>query len=174
MSPGGVVLAGWLVIAACSPSVPPLSGPRRGEAAPGPSDADQSLAYDILRWAQVERLRAGVPPLVWSEKLALAARRHSEEMVRLHYFAHDSPVAEHRTVMMRAKLAGLDGSSLFVGENLAKGNWPRERARRLVEAWMRSPGHRANLLRAEFQHTGIGLGWDGAWIIASQVFSASP
>jgi len=165
---------------------------------PAPSLAESvALEHDILRWTNVERLAAGLPAFTWNDRLARVARAHSEEMARLDYFAHESPVAARKTVMMRAKLAGLDGPRLFVGENLAKGNWCArsrgagaargagvdrgnnaldcdDRARRIVDGWMKSPGHRANILRRDFEHLGVGVAWDGTFVLATQVFSATP
>lgn len=135
-------------------------------------EAAPTLEQDVLRWTNVERLAAGRRPLAWSETLAKAARGHSEEMARRGYFAHESPEPARRTAMMRARLAGLvGGPTTLVGENLFRGNWRRDRARRIVAAWMGSPGHRANLLRAEFEYLGVGLAWDRDYAVVTQVFS---
>jgi uncharacterized protein YkwD len=155
----------------------PLRAPPRVAAAaeiPFVAEAAVSIEEDILRWTNVERIAAGVPALAWSPILARAAREHSEEMVRLRYFAHESPTPTRRTPMMRARLAGLDGPSLAVGENLFRGNWRSDRARRVVRSWMGSPGHRENLLRPEYRYLGVGIAWDRDFLLATQVFSTTP
>jgi uncharacterized protein YkwD len=154
----------------------PLRAPERAPDAPlipFVAEAPVSIEHDILRWSNVERIAAGVPPLSWSDKLARAARGHSEEMARLGYFAHQSPNPRRRTAMMRAQLEGLDAPTLAVGENLFRGNWRRDRARRIVASWMSSPGHRENLLRGEFRYLGVGIAWDRDFLLATQVFSSA-
>ena len=162
------------------PALPGALYPPPLHAAPTPTttttpfvaDEAPTLEQDVLRWTNVERIAAGRTPLQWSDVLAKAARAHSEEMARGGYFAHESPDAARRTAMMRARLAGLvGGPTTLVGENLFKGNWRRDRARRIVIAWMGSPGHRANLLRAEFEYLGVGVAWDRDYALVTQVFS---
>lgn len=132
-----------------------------------------ALARDIARWTNVERLGHGVRPLIWSPRLARAARAHSEEMARLGYFSHDSPRPGRRTVLQRVRLAGVRSRPIFVGENIGRSTpWPHQ-ARRFVQSWMDSPAHRSNLLRPNYRYLGIGVASAGRWIIATQVFSTT-
>ena len=65
------------------------------------------------------------------------------------YFAHNSQ--DGRSPFDRMRAAGYSGG--LMGENIAAG-YPSPKA--VVEGWIDSPGHRANLLRADFEHIGIG------------------
>jgi uncharacterized protein YkwD len=137
-------------------------------------DALRVLELDIARWTNVERLARSLPPLAWSEKLARAARAHSEEMARLGYFDHVSPVAQNRTLMMRVRVAGLDAPSLFVAENIARGTWRPHQARNIVQLWMESEGHRQNLLGPRHRTLGIGVARDGGGeLVITQVFAST-
>jgi len=138
-----------------------------------PESLEGALSRDIVCWTNVERMARGLAPVTWSETLARAAWAHSDEMARLGYFDHFSPTSRNRTLMNRVRNAGLRARSLLVGENLAKGNWSHDRARRIVEAWMESDGHRENLLRPSFRRIGVGVVWDGRDLIATQVFGTS-
>jgi uncharacterized protein YkwD len=138
-----------------------------------PEDLSGAIARDIVRWTNVERLAAGLAPMVWSEVLARAARAHSGEMARLGYFSHLSPDPQNSTPMRRVRNAGLAAPSLMVGENIAKGDWQDSRARRAVRAWMESQKHRENLMRPAFRFIGVGVAWDGRNYYITQVFGSS-
>lgn len=130
-------------------------GPRAGEyfaARQGILGAVEALeaaneANNALSWADrtqksfasilnERRAVVGLQPLYLNEKLSLACYRHSEEMERLGYFAHESPVAEHRTFVMRARLADYHNAA---GECIFMGSTDPETAER---AWWYSCGHR--------------------------------
>lgn len=130
----------------------------------------QAVERDIVRWTNVERIARGLHPVRWSPTLARAARQHTNEMVRLRYFSHTSPVAGNRGLLKRVRNAGLRAGAIFVGENLAWGNWTYRQAREIVAAWMDSPGHRENLLRRTFRYLGVGVRFDGRDLVATQVF----
>jgi len=72
-------------------------------------------------------------------------------MFKLQYFEHESP-----TGVLFTDLADVYGYEyLAMGENLAFGHYESEEA--LVQAWMDSPGHRANILHAKYQEIGIAM-----------------
>ncbi|MCK9355836.1 MAG: CAP domain-containing protein [Dehalococcoidia bacterium] len=109
-----------------------------------------------------ERQRAGLTPLDWSEELADIARGHSQDMAARGYFAHASP--EGNNAEDRYAEAGFFAPHAWA-ENLFYTSIPTpgyftqdELAPMAVEEWMNSPGHRANLLRQDFQLEGIGIG----------------
>lgn len=81
--------------------------------------------------------------------LDLAAQRHSEDMAQRGYFDHVSP--EGLDPGDRITSTGYRWSRY--GENIAAG-YPT--AERVVEGWMNSPGHRANILNCDFQEIGVG------------------
>jgi uncharacterized protein YkwD len=105
-----------------------------------------------------ERVRRGLPGLRAEASLETAASRYAERMVRQDFFAHVSPDGSsmvdriRRTTYLRGTV-----KRWAVGENLAWGAGRRASAARTVDAWMRSPGHRANILARGFDEIGVGV-----------------
>jgi uncharacterized protein YkwD/uncharacterized membrane protein required for colicin V production len=101
-------------------------------------------------WALVneERQQHGLPPLKWDDRLREVARLHSRDMLAKGYFSHYSP--EGTTVMDRVRAQDL--RFRMVGENLALAPTLPIAHQGLMD----SPGHRANILHAEFERIGIG------------------
>ena len=104
-----------------------------------------------------QRAARGLPRLRINPKLSRAARRHTRDMVRRRYFSHTSPRGSD--MLGRVKRTGyLNGNfSWTVGENIAWGTRRLGSPMRIVQAWMHSPGHRANLLNGRFRELGIGV-----------------
>jgi uncharacterized protein YkwD len=101
-----------------------------------------------LLTAMNEARRAhGLRPLRADGRLERAARGHSSEMLRSGAFYHGAFSARIRSVGVR---------SPKVGENLAWGVGALSQARAIVNTWLTSPGHRANLLRPGFRLVGVG------------------
>lgn len=98
-----------------------------------------------------ERARRGLRRLRENGRLSAAAHRHSSAMVRHRYFAHGS-------FMSRIRRSGYlrSARSWTVGENIAWGSGGRGSPAAIVRAWMRSPGHRRNIL-GRFREVGIGI-----------------
>lgn len=86
-------------------------------------------------------------PLSWNCKLTDAARAHSEEMVELEFFSHTGP--EGREIGERVSQRNYTWSA--VGENIAAG---QNSVDKVVDGWLSSPGHCANIMRAEFTEMG--------------------
>ena len=107
----------------------------------------------------VDERRRGAGRSAWrnDDRLALAARRHADDMVDRDYFSHDSPGG--RDVMDRVRRTGWAArrSRWRAGETLAWGLGSGSSPRSLVAAWMRSPGHRRILLDTGFDAAGIGV-----------------
>lgn len=104
------------------------------------------------------RADAGLRPLRASGTLARAARAHSRDMGARRYFAHDTP--DGLDPSKRIVRAGYPAAGVTVGENLAWGEEAAGTPSEIVEGWMDSPGHRANVLRAEFTEIGIGMAYE--------------
>jgi uncharacterized protein YkwD len=104
----------------------------------------------MLTRVNEERANEGLSPLEWCPSLARSALNHSRDMAARQYFEHDSPDGEE--VADRAESEGYDYS--FVGENIAVG---QRSVAEVMDAWMDSPGHRRNILLAEYEHFGLGL-----------------
>lgn len=114
-----------------------------------PLSADSVAERQMLDLLNEERTAAGLRALIWDDRLLPVARQHSEEMLRLKYFAHQSPMSG--TPFDRIKKAGIMYSR--AGENLAYAQSVSVAHRGL----MQSPGHRENILRPEFTHIAIGV-----------------
>jgi uncharacterized protein YkwD len=105
---------------------------------------------ELLAGINAERRKAGRQPLSENTRLDVAAQRHAEDMQARSYFAHRSP--NGTTVRERARTAGYDWQA--IGENLAEG---QDSVAEAILEWMRSTGHRENILNRSFNETGIGL-----------------
>ena len=100
--------------------------------------------------ANAERVQRGLPELRWDDALYRAAERHAQEMAaRREYFA--SVCRESRSLAMRGKAAGAKFS--VMAENVAEAST----AVVIHDAWMNSPGHRANLLDPQVNAVGISV-----------------
>jgi uncharacterized protein YkwD len=97
------------------------------------------------------RIANGLAPLAANAKLNTAALAKAQDMLKQQYFAHVSPSGVGAADL--AKNAGYE--YLAIGENLAMGNFKDDKA--LVQAWMDSPGHRANILNAKYTEIGIAV-----------------
>jgi uncharacterized protein YkwD len=92
----------------------------------------------------------GRQPLTVDSRLDAAAQRHADDMLARSYFAHRDP--DGKTVRERAREAGFRWSA--IGENIAEG---QQSVKEVVESWMRSAGHRENILDRRYTRTGVGL-----------------
>ncbi|MCD9877783.1 CAP domain-containing protein [Streptomyces guryensis] len=125
-----------------------------------------STAAQVVDLTNRERARAGLPPLATDPLLTTAAQAHSVDMVARAFYSHTSP--EGSRPWDRAAAAGARQRS--IGENIACGQRsPAE----VVDGWMNSPGHRANILKPDFTHIGIGFAGGGpAGMYWTQLFGA--
>lgn len=103
------------------------------------------------------RARHGLPPLRLNAKLTAAATKHSRDMVRRRYFSHDSPDGRDMLDRVRAARYVPRNAGYVLGENIGWGSGPLAEPMSLVRAWMRSPGHRRNILDRRFRDIGIGI-----------------
>ena len=109
-------------------------------------------ADGVLAWTNKEREKAGLPVLLPNSELSASALVKVRDMFDEQYFAHESPGGEGAGDL--ASRAGYE--FILIGENLALGNFEGDKA--LVDAWMGSPGHRANILGARYKEIGIAVG----------------
>ena len=103
------------------------------------------------------RVARGLPRLRINHRLSRAAKWHTHDMVRRSYFGHVSQ--RGRDVVDRLYGAHYLGGrfSWAVGENLAWGSGSLGTPRKIVQAWMKSAGHRRNMLDRRFREIGIGV-----------------
>jgi uncharacterized protein YkwD len=103
------------------------------------------------------RMMMGRHPVKIDERLVRAARGHSIEMVKLDYFAHESPTAGLRSPGERAAKEGYGGG---VGENIATGAGT---GREAFDLWFHSSGHHRNMISRGWTEMGCGRASKTMW-----------
>ena len=117
-----------------------------------PTQSTSSVsAYEkkVVELTNAERAKQGLAPLTLDTELSKVARTKSEDMKNKNYFDHTSPTYGSPFDMMKS--FGISYTS--AGENIAMGQKTPEQ---VVQAWMDSPGHRANIMNSSFTHIGVG------------------
>lgn len=109
----------------------------------------ESAVQEVVDLVNVERKKAGLAALAVDAKLTEVAQLKSQDMQSKKYFSHTSPTYGSPFDMM--KKLGVNYKS--AGENIAMG---QTSAKQVVDAWMNSAGHRANILDSKFTHIGVG------------------
>ncbi len=122
-----------------------------------------AIASQVIALVNDERARAGVAPLTANSLLTAAAAAHAADMASNGFFSHTG--SDGSSSAERATRAGYNWST--IGENIAMGATSAEQ---VMEMWMNSSGHRANILNASFTEIGVGLDSRGGsqWV---QVFA---
>ena len=119
-------------------------------------DAVTSYEAEVVRLVNEERTARGLKPLSQNWELSRVARYKSQDMKENRYFSHTSPVYGSPYQMMRS--FGISYRS--AGENIAMGY---RTPKAVVNGWMNSAGHRANILSAAFTEIGVGYVADGGY-----------
>ena len=110
----------------------------------------------ILCLINKQRHQAGLGSLDRNKKLQKAAQRHNERMDGTGCFSHECPGEAPLDVRLDDYLAG--GLSAWgIGENVAWGSGDYGTPEAIVQAWMDSPGHRANILSRDWREVGVGF-----------------
>ena len=104
---------------------------------------------EVIRLVNAERAKQGLKALTANWELSRVARYKSQDMVDNKYFAHNSPT--YGTPFQMIRNFGI--SFRTAGENIAYG---QRTPRAVVNAWMNSSGHRANILNASYTQIGVG------------------
>ena len=108
-----------------------------------------SYEKEVIRLVNEVRAENGLRELTYNWELCRVARYKSQDMKDNRYFSHTSPV--YGSPFQMIKSFGITYRS--AGENIARGQRsPQE----VVNAWMNSSGHRANILNSSFTHIGVG------------------
>ncbi|MGW8552053.1 CAP domain-containing protein [Streptomyces tubercidicus] len=136
---------------------PGAAAPERSVAASKAPDGQSSEEAKVLSLVNQERAQAGCSPVTADGELAGLAQDFSDDMARRGFFDHTDPDGD--TPWDRAREAGVDGLG---GENIARGQADAEA---VMDSWMHSPGHRANILNCEYKTLGVGahVGAGGPW-----------
>jgi uncharacterized protein YkwD len=128
-----------------SPTKKPGSSPAGGTTTTGTSPQ----AAKVLALTNAERAKVGCKALTINAKLTEAAQAHSADMAAKDYFAHDSQ--DGTSPFDRIKAIGYNFRA--AAENIAYG---QPTAASVMDAWMNSPGHKANILNCTYTQIGIG------------------
>lgn len=117
----------------------------------------KAIEDEIVVLCNKERAKAGIGALVMNETLRLSARYKSNEMLQYNYFEHKSPITGFRAWDI-ARTYGYKftnfGENLYMVQGLSKA---KIEAANIVDAWMNSSGHRANILNGNFNKIGVGV-----------------
>ncbi|WP_406136392.1 CAP domain-containing protein [Streptomyces sp. NBC_01089] len=137
----------------------PSAAPAHTEAAhtEAAGGAETTAATAVLNLVNHQRAQAGCRPVRADADLASLAGAFSDEMASRGFFDHTDP--DGATPWDRADKAGVRGLG---GENIARG---QADAAAVMDSWMHSPGHRANILNCDFTTLGVGVhfGAGGPW-----------
>ncbi|GAA0422404.1 sigma-70 family RNA polymerase sigma factor [Streptomyces luteireticuli] len=168
-----------------APSARPTPGPDRpsstpATAAPTPSPARSarptpkpdprpasggSLEQQVTDLVNAERAKAGCSPLTSNAQLDRAAQGHSDDMAARDFFDHTNP--DGKGPGDRITAAGYHW--MTYGENIAYG---QQSAASVMDSWMHSSGHRANILNCSFKEIGVGVNHAPGGPRWTQVFGA--
>jgi uncharacterized protein YkwD len=123
-----------------------------------------ALERQVFLLVNSERTWRGLAALKWDEKLAEEARRQAHNMATRWFFSHVDPV--RGDLPDRLSKAGISWSKC--AENLFQEQGYGDPGRQAVLSWMKSPGHRKNVLDKELTHAGTGAAWrsDGTLFVA--------
>lgn len=110
--------------------------------------------------AQVNAIRArkGLPALRPDDKLVRAAETHAKDMIRKRFFSHTG--SDGSTIGNRARKQGF--GSCVIAENIAKGHPTLDQ---VLAAWMKSKGHRRNILHPEVTEFALVRGSGDIWVM---------
>jgi uncharacterized YkwD family protein/spore coat assembly protein SafA len=113
-------------------------------------DNVKTLEQQVIDLVNKNRVSAGLAPLKANWELSRVARYKSQDMINKNYFSHTSPTYGSPFQMMES--FGIRFSA--AGENIAYGQrTPQE----VMNAWMNSPGHRANIMSSVYNQIGVGV-----------------
>ena len=114
----------------------------------------EAYRAEVVRLTNAERAKAGLPPLVRNPMLDQAAQDYAKAMALNDFYSHQDP----RTGTSSADRVEEAGYAwMQVAENIAAGQKTPEQ---VVEAWMNSPKHRANILNPDLKEIGVGYYYD--------------
>ncbi|EXU69049.1 hypothetical protein Z951_05985 [Streptomyces sp. PRh5] len=136
-----------------TPSAEPTA-PEPPAESTGPETASEA---EVLALVNKERKKVGCDPVIADSKLAQLAEDFSEDMSLRQFFDHINPDGD--SPWERAEGAGILDLG---GENIARG---QSDAQSVMDSWMNSSGHRANILNCSFKRLGVGahFGDGGPW-----------
>jgi hypothetical protein len=113
----------------------------------------RTYEYQLFIYLNKARKSYGFPKLFFQNDLRTVARKHSQDMARHDYFAHEG----RSGTTPKDRFEQLDITEVVSGENLAKIRGYKDPVLRAHDGLMNSPGHKANILSEHYNCVGIGL-----------------
>ena len=110
---------------------------------------DAQWRQDVIELTNRARAKQKLPPLKGVDEMMEIANRHASDMATKNYFSHASQ--DGRTAYDRIKAFA---ANAYTGENIAAG---QQTPTAVVAGWLKSPGHRANIMSPNFREIGVGL-----------------
>lgn len=144
---------------------PVASTPKETPVATTPKSDDFATQYanEVLRLVNIERSKQGLSQITISKQLVSPANTRAVEIKK--QFSHTRPDGREWSTVLNDYNVSVN----YGGENLAYGY---NTAESVMEGWMNSPGHRANILNKNFNQIGIGVYVDASGVVyATQLFS---
>ena len=126
--------------------------------------------------SNAQRREAGLPELEYDKTLRDIGRAHSEQMSQLDFFSHEDPEGRtpgDRLHAWHRRLVGEAGENIWMCRDCWHGDPDALVDAMINQGWMKSSGHRANILRDSFTHVAIGVALHGGDVWATQVFSST-
>lgn len=132
------------------------------------AQSNQIAQMENQVWQRInqERQRRGLQPLRQNSKLNIAARNYSKQMAQQNFFSHNDP--QGKSSADRVRQYGV--TYRLLGENLFKSVNAPDPVPLSVSGWMKSQGHRENILRSAFTETGVGIWRTGNTYYFTQLF----
>ncbi len=148
-----------------TPAVTPRPAPPAPQQAPAPPHApaasptvtpnptqQSAIERELIDRANAERKKAGLTPLIAEQLLNLAASAHGLNLAKRATLSHELDEQSVGDRLIRVGFAWVK-----CGENIARG---QETPTEAIDSWMKSPGHRANMLGATYTHIGVACSQD--------------
>lgn len=131
-----------------------------------PISDEYMIEQEVLRLVNEVRSQNGLTALSWADDIAEVARAHSKDMISRNFFSHKNP--DGLSPFDRLKNAGITYRA--AAENIAYG---QKNAEAVMNSWMNSSGHRANILNSRVKEIGIGAAKNAKGTIYwTQMFAA--
>lgn len=135
--------------------------------------ASLSLVELLQSQTNTSRIQNNLTALAMDSQLNQLAKSRSEEMIELRYFSHTSP----NGCDLKCRFTNSNYTALSWGENLAESTSYEmmsrdELAKMFMQKWLKSDGHRDNILSEKFTHQGIGVAQTADRIVVTVVFAA--
>jgi uncharacterized protein YkwD len=152
----------WLLVLASACATPATAcaspaSPTEVPDEPAAGGGSSAISSTIVQLTNAERSSAGLPALRGSDRLMQAAQLHADQMARAGRLEHVLSGGQYPRPEDRLAAAGYQWSAY--AENIAMGQSTPAAA---MDSWMRSSGHRANILSTSVTEIGIGFARDSA------------